>query len=321
VWRDALGSYSSPAHRKQWQEIGDLSDRAMGTLIDVSFPEFAPQAVGAAPPDWPNALQKTAPLSPFSRYLGNGLWIAPKGGGSSDNIVQFPILVTRKGQGKIIDAQISLGVFQPREGAQAPSTRPLLERFACWVSLRNMLPGETRLLKCEVGTLYEKSPGTQRLISDVALLRAGKLSIWTGLTVGMDYEPLTAPHAQPVNPEAVRHHAELKAADALSSRQAERWEQILTTWLWLVGLAVLGFAVPGVRSQPVPLRGLLGQVVAIGALALAGVWLYMSRQGAMTGYAPLVVFFVAALVDALFIGGVLLGNVVVLRRGHLATQQ
>jgi hypothetical protein len=291
AWRAALGSHGSPAHRKPWQALGDLSDRALATLISVRFPEGEPT-------------------------------LSPKGGGSADNVLRFPILVTHTGQGKITDAQVSLAAYLPTEGALAPTTRPLKqERFACWVLLRDLLPGESRLLTCELGTLHAASPGTQRLMADVALLRAGKLALWPGLTVALDYEPLTAPNAAPLNPEQVRRHAELKAADAQAAQQAARWRQALQAWLAMGGVALLGFAVPGARGHAVPLCGVLAQGLAVGGLALAGVWFYMARQGAMTGYAPLVVLLIAGLADGLFIGGVLLGNVVRGREGERVAKQ
>ncbi len=313
AWRRALGSSAStfgkaadPARRAQWDALRTLEDRALHTLLDVAWPA-----------EWPGA----PAVLPGSRDLGQGLWWAPKPGGAAEIVLQFPLRVTHRGEGRILDAQVALAAYAPVDegnpsppghvGTPAPQARPLArERFACWVVLRDMASRESRLLTCELTAPHLQSPATQRLLAEVQALRAGRLAVWTALTVPLDYAPLHPPQAAPLNSDELARFATLEAADAQSARQALQWGQLLQGWLVVGGVALLGFAVPGARGRAVPLPAVLGQGAAVGVLAAVGSWFYMGQFGAMTGYAPLIVVALAGAAAVLFTGGVLLGNVV-----------
>jgi hypothetical protein len=304
AWRQSLDNPKTndpEARRQELKEIDAVGDRAVRNLLDVKF--------AGAPGEWPQELQAESPLLPGSRPLGGGLWIGPKGNRAGDSALQFPIRITRRGEGRIEDVDLFLIAYDPSEGDPPRARRQVHERFMCRVKLHDFAQGESRLFKCEVKIAQENSPGARRKIEDAGRFRAGALAIWPSIFGWLEYEPMKA-SAEPADPDAVRRMEELKASDRQSILWTAKLRGELIVWLQLVGVVTLGFVIPGLRGRAVSIFGILGLAVAGLGVGLAISWHYVNPHNASLGWEPILAILGAVIGDILLIGGVTLADVV-----------
>ena len=313
AWRQSLDNpkiMDPEARRRALTEIDAVGDRAVRNLLDVRFAD--------ASPEWPLELQATSPLLPGSRSLGGGLWMGAKGNRAGDSALQFPIRISRRGEGRIEDVDLFLIAYDPSEGEAPRMRREVHERFSCRVKLHDFSPGESRLFKCEVRIAQENSLVARRKIEDAERFRAGALAIWPSIFGWLEYEPMERAE-EPADPDAVRRLAELKASDKRIIAWTAKLRDQFFMWLQLVGAVALGFVIPGLRRRPVPALGILGLAVAGLGVGLVISWRYFNPHASSVGWEPIIAIFAAILADVVFTGGVVLADVVLLREKKQTT--
>ncbi len=311
-WRQTLDDpkASDPeARRQELKEIDALGDRAVRNLLEIRFADVSSE--------WPAELQATSPLLPGSRSLGGGLWMGPMGNRSGDSALQFPIRITLRGDWRIEHVDLFLIAYDPSEGDPPRMRRQVHEKFSCEVKLRDFAPGESRLFKCEVRIAQENSPGANRKIEDARRFRAGALAIWPSIFGWLEYEPMNRSE-EPADPDAVRRLAELKASDQQSLAWAAKLRVELMVLLVVVGMVTVGFVIPGLRGRAVPVLGVLGLAVGGLAVGLAISWHYFNPHNSSLGWEPIIAIFAAIIGDILFVGGVALADIVLLREQSTA---
>ncbi len=297
-----------PAHNdksSEWREIDATRQQAVSKLLAVRFADTSG--------GWPQSLEKVYALKPGSRLVDPGVWAVEPGTGSRMTNLQYALEVRNVGEGRIAQAHITYRevLAASEDAAAAPRLRgvPRL-RLYCAVHVQDLAPGSAAYNKCSVETQGLSTPQAARQLEHLAQLRSGAVALEPMPGGAFEYGPATAPPAEPLPEARAQEFAAARQADAdYLHAQIVLRERLRE---WLIALAVLGagFVIPGIRRRPIGLAG-VAMLAAVGAVAtLAVTCFYFKAQGMEKGWIPVIAFFVSIFYECVFLGGILLGNLV-----------
>ncbi|MBS0379988.1 MAG: hypothetical protein JSS29_16025 [Proteobacteria bacterium] len=295
---------SLPAHNDkspEWREIDTIRQQAVNKLLAVRFADTSG--------GWPESLGTVFDLKPGSKLVDPGVWAVDPGPGSRMTHLQYALEVRNLGEGRIAQAHVTYReVWAEGDDATPPPRGAPRLRLYCGVHVQDLAPGSVAYNKCSVETLGLATPQAVRQLEHLAQLRSGALVLEPMTGGALQYDPATAPDAEPLPAARAGEFAAARKSDADYLHAQTVLRESLREWL--IALAVLGagFAIPGIRRQPIGLTG-LAILAAVGAVAsLAATSFFFKLQGMETGWIPVIASFVSLFYESVFLGGILLGN-------------
>jgi hypothetical protein len=306
---------SLPPHNEQsseWREIERIRQQAISRLIDVRFADTSD--------GWPASLDKPYGLRPGSRLVAPGVWAVDSGVSGRLVILQYALQIRNRGQGRIVQADVDYREALPSEpepSSASPHTRDRGAgrlRIYCSVHVVDLDAGASSYSKCAVESSPLDTPEAARQLEHLAQLREGAITLEPMTGGSFEYTLAHAPQAEPLDRARADDFAQARQLDASRIRDQGRLRGRIREWLIALAVLGIGYALPGIRRRPIGIIGTVALAVLGAVTAVASTFAYFRAQGMDAGWLPVISSFVSLFYEVVFVGGLLLANLVLHQR-------